>query len=170
MQPVSWNGLGNDGGVTWAVMWNETRTIDFPDYGTGAHTWVVDNLVVDNGPQLPTLTILGACPGPEEPSCSNMTPGGQVPIGFSYLPGLYTTPAGPCAGATVPLFSPTLKFTRIADPLGAVVINGSLPHFACGLVTLVASGRPQRQDASFLRHFWPTTPIYCRYSVRSGLL
>ena len=152
--------VSTDGGVTWAVVWNETRTIDFPYYGitvglapyagfapvelgfhyygTWAHTWVLDNVIVDNGIPMPTLAVNGNCPGPGKIVCTNMTPGGQVYVGWSFLPGLYTIPAGPCAGVTVPLFNPTLQFTRFADAFGTVSINGNMPPAACGLVTMVA--------------------------------
>ena len=151
--------ISTDGGLTWAVVWNETRTINFPYYGitvplapyagasnlqlayhyfgTGAHSWVVDNVVVDNGVQTPILSISGTCPGQATLTGKNMTPGGMVYIAFAYGPGTYTIPAGPCVGVVVPLANPVHRTSRRADQGGLITVNGFLPPSACGQVLLI---------------------------------
>lgn len=147
-------------GVTWVEVWSETRTVDFPYfgietpmdflagvpgvqlafhyYGTFAHTWVVDNVVVDNGPaEAPTLEVMGTCPGSGCLDLTNMTPFGTTYIGWSFDPGLYLIPAGPCAEVVLPISNPTLLYMKVADQFGAVRIKRALPPIACGKVYLI---------------------------------
>ena len=152
-----------DGGVTWsAPVWTEAALADgftpgiivdlasvagqssvnlaFHYSGDFAHDWGVDNVVVDNGgaPTGPSLTIVGTCPGPGSIDCAGMTPGGLVYVGYGFAAGSWAVPAGPCAGATVGVISPTLLFAVSADGAGNVSIPGVMPASACGVVQMVA--------------------------------
>ena len=148
-----------DGGLTWFVLWTEDRVSDclyvdievdlaayaglptvqlaFHYYGTGAHTWVVDNVRVDNGPMMPTLTVNGLCPGPSIIEAINMTPNEPVYFGYSYMPGQSVIQAGPCAGTVLPMLNPVLRRVLVADSEGKVSFNAWLPKSACGHVTLI---------------------------------
>ena len=148
-----------DGGLTWVQLWTDTRISDclyvdieldlaayadapavqlaFHYYGTGAHTWVVDNVRVDNGPQLPTLVVNGMCPGPATIEALYMTPNQPVYFGYSYMPGQSVIQAGPCAGTVLPMLNPVLRRVLVADLEGKVSFGAWLPKSACGHVTLI---------------------------------
>lgn len=97
----------------------------------GFQTWMV------TGPASPALSLIGTCPGPATILCQNMTPGGQVYIGYGATLGAWTIPSGSCAGAVVPLVAPTLLFVATADAIGDVVIPGVIPPQACGVINLL---------------------------------
>jgi len=94
-----------DGGVTWTVLWTDdvvldmnpvTRAVDLSAYdgmpavqiafryfGVDAHTWWVDDVLVDHGPA-PVYNISGlAGGGTATLTISGVTPGGVVIIGYS---------------------------------------------------------------------------------------
>lgn len=88
-------------------------------------------------PQTPQIAVVGACPGPAAIRAQSMTPGGLVRVGWGTLPGTWPVPSGPCAGALLPLVSPTSLFTVTADALGEAWVPGLIPPQACGVVSLV---------------------------------
>lgn len=153
--------VSTDGGATWSRVWTESATTSayypgvmadlasvggqaavemrFHYFGYDAHSWAIDNVVVDQGtPVGPALAILGSCPGALQAAASNMTPGGPVIFAYSTAAGSYTVPGGPCAGLTVPMASPTKVATVMADGSGNASLNGSVGAAACGVVTVVA--------------------------------
>ena len=135
-------------GVTWTEVWRETRTVDGRDnaievpidffagvsgarlafhyYGTYAHSWVT-----------PFLEVSGVCPGFAGMHLSNLTPLGQVYIGWGIEPGPYLIPAGPCSDKIIPLVNPVLISLRTADQSGCVFLKAVVPAVACGQVSIV---------------------------------
>lgn len=150
-----------DGGVSWAPAWTESATVDgyypgilvdlasvggqsavqlrFRYYGFDAHSWAVDNVVVDQGtPVGPALAISGTCPGAMQANASNMTPGGPVVFAYSAQAGSFTVGGGACAGLTVPIAAPTKLATVAADGSGNASLSGNVGAAACGNIAVVA--------------------------------
>ncbi|MFT4625780.1 MAG: hypothetical protein ACI8PZ_004451 [Myxococcota bacterium] len=82
------------------------------------------------------ITVSGACPGPLTFSMTGISPGGQVAVLTANSPGLSAVPAGPCAGAELPLDPRGLSLRVIrtdADADGMDMIMPAVPAPACGL-------------------------------------
>ncbi len=152
-----------DGGVTWTSIWSETATLDyytpglvvdmstcansasvdmrFHYFGDYAHSWAIDNVVVDNGgaPTGPGLSISGTCPGVQSANASGMTAAGPVAFYYALAAGSTTIPTGGCAGLTLPVSAPTqLGGFVIADAAGNASLSGASQPSHCGLVILGA--------------------------------
>lgn len=146
-------------GVTWVEVWRETRVIDgpyrgievFPDmfaatdgvtfafhyYGTFAHSWAIDNVIVDNGPApVPELSVEGICPGDNVIHLENMTPAGMAYLAWSFAQGSYPIGSGSCAGVVFPLSKPVPVLAGRVDDRGELMLFWYLPPSACGKVYL----------------------------------
>lgn len=80
----------------------------------------------------PDLYVNGACPGPANVEVHFATPGGRVAFVRGAGPGEFAIPSGVCAGAYVPLSSPTLVTFATADAAGTVALSPTLGAPACG--------------------------------------
>lgn len=148
----------DDGGLTWTVLWTDdvlvdfnpvTRTVDmsafdgnanvqigFRYFGTDAHTWWVDDVLVDNGPG-PGYSIVGLVGGSTATlTVTGATPGGAVLLGYSL--------AG--AGPTMTLFglvdisAPITQLpTLTANASGVASMSTGVPPQATGF-TLFTQG------------------------------
>ena len=82
------------------------------------------------------IGVAGSCPGPITFDISGISPGGQVAVLTANSPGLAAVPAGPCAGAEIPLDPRGLSLRVIRtdrDGDGMDMIMPSVPAPACGL-------------------------------------
>ncbi|MHC4381113.1 MAG: choice-of-anchor J domain-containing protein [Planctomycetota bacterium] len=147
-----------DGGATWTVIWTDdvlvdltpvTRFVDLSAYdgmsnvqlafryfGLDAHTWWVDDVVVDND-GTPVYAITGLVAGGFATfQVIGATPGGTVLIGYS------SAGAGPTATpfGAVDMSAPIRQFpTLVADPTGTADFSVNIPPGAVG-VTLYTQG------------------------------
>jgi len=152
--------LASTDGITWTEVWTETRTegglfrdlrvpidylagvpnaqIAFRYYGTYAHTWVIDNVVVDDAARAcPTLEVMGSCGTYVGIRLDNMTPGGRFQLMWSLEAGSSVIPGGPCAGAFLPLAVPRqIVIGDIKDHTGEVMFKMAAPPDVCGRVQL----------------------------------
>lgn len=154
--------ISTDGGTTFGpAVWSETtqfngvinETVDlsgvaanqaavvvrFHYYGYDAHTWAIDDVIVDNvGPVGPSIALGGTCPGPMTVNASGMTAGGPVAFGYGSA-GTTILPGGACAGATVPLAPGATQLGILsADGSGNATLAGNAPPVACGNILVVA--------------------------------
>lgn len=64
---------------------------------------------------------------------SGLSPAGRVAVLTAAAPGATFLPAGPCAGAWVPLQSPVVRATLRADAAGELAFDAALPAAVSGL-------------------------------------
>lgn len=79
----------------------------------------------------PYLELSGDCPGPVSVFAGNLTPGGAVAVIRGTGPGSFTVPSGACAGANVPLASPSLISLVTANGFGQWSLVPTLGGPAC---------------------------------------
>ena len=152
-----------DGGVTWSQIWTESAilngltsgiSVDLSSvaanepncqmrlhyFGNSAHSWGVDNIVIDNGgnPTGPSLSVAGSCPGAMSLDASGMTISGPVVFAYAFGAGSFSVPGGACAGLSLPLSIPVQLGTVPADAGGNASFGGTAPAVACGLVHVIA--------------------------------
>lgn len=149
--------LVSSDGLTWTVAWTESRiedgrylcvevpmdsmggmpavTVAFRYAGTYAHTWVIDNVIIDGGDTgMPTLTVDGGCGLDTVFELSNMTPRGGVVTMWSFECCPTMIEEGPCSGEFIPIQQPRLAFRAIADDWGTAEFAAYVPPAACGKV------------------------------------
>lgn len=85
--------------------------------------------IIDGGPTGPRFAGTGTCPGPMSISISGLTPGGRVAVARGTGPGAAVIPAGPCAGRSLAIASPSLVGTFVIPPSGTLSVN---PTFGPG--------------------------------------
>ena len=147
-----------DGGLTWTVLWTDdvlidfnpvTRTVDmsafdgmanvqigFRYFGTDAHTWWIDDVLVDNGPG-PSYSISGlAGGGTATLTVAGATPGGGVLLGYSLAgAGPTMTPFG-----LVDISAPISQLPSLtANASGVASLSTGVPSRATGF-TLFTQG------------------------------
>lgn len=148
---VSTAEVSTDGGVTWTVVWTDGVLLDFTPvtaaidlsafdgmsnvqvgfryFGTDAHAWWIDDVVVDRGPG-PAYSIAGLMGGSTATlAIDGATPGGVILIGYSLAgAGPTMTPYGP-----VDISAPISQLPALtADPIGHASLSTGVPGRATG--------------------------------------
>jgi len=155
---VSTAEISTDGGLTWTVVWTDNVLIDynpvvitldlsaydgmaavqvaFRYFGIDAHTWWIDNVLVDGGAG-PNYTIAGLVGGSAVTlTVSGATAGGGVLIGYSLAgAGPTMTPFGPVDISTPITQLPVLT----ANAAGVASLSTQVPPRATGF-TLYTQG------------------------------
>ena len=87
----------------------------------------------------PTLTIIGDCPGDHELIIEGLTPHGRFALIRGTAAGASSIPAGPCAGAPLPLAGAGAALQRLGTSgTGTVVLPAYMPPSACdALITVL---------------------------------
>jgi len=153
--------ISTDAGATWTTEWTEAASSDglyqinvdlsayagqtgvhvgFHYFGTYAHSWVVDNVVLDNGgnPTGPSLAVSAGAPGGSMTfDFAGYTANGSIAVVYGPA-GSLTLTGGPCAGLTIgvlPLnFPPTSALILLgADAGGAAQLTQNVPSAGAGL-------------------------------------
>ncbi len=150
--------VSTDGGLSWTLVWTETRTLDglekthvdlgayagmsnvqiaFRYYGTWAQEWWLDDVVVDDQDGVPVFTITNLVAGQiADLQVENVAPFATVLIGYS------TTGAGPTMTpyGLLDMSQPiTLLSTLTADAAGVATDSASVPVNAAGITVYAQS-------------------------------
>ena len=95
------------------------------------------------------LTATGSCPGTLDAAIAHVTPGGQVAIVTSALPGSFTVPSGGCAGTVLGLAAPArLAAVLPASRSGAIVGSFPIGGPVCGKWVVVVDLATCRTSAA----------------------